>query len=356
MAEQHHIAVGMSGGVDSSVTAYLLKEQGHHILGVTFSFFAPCGGMDNTTDAKAVAQVLGISHQTADLSAPFLSKVMEPFMDSYQLGETPNPCMLCNRGVKFGTEALSSTGAHGFATGHYAKVEKDSGSGRYLLKKGSYIPKDQSYFLAGLSQDQLSRAHFPLGNYRKEEIREIAKNAQLPTATRSESQDICFIPDGDYINFILSRRPHLKKHPTENKGEIGNFVDTSGKILGKHDGIICYTVGQRRGLGVSSGGRLYVKEIRPHTNEVVLGSNEELFSTTLTARNLNFIAATNLEQELSCEAKIRSRQDSVPAKVQQTGEDTIKVTFPTPVRAITPGQAVVLYDNDSVIASGIISY
>lgn len=343
------IAVGMSGGVDSSVTAYLLKEKGHSILGVTFSFFAPCGGMDNTTDAKAVAEVLGITHRTADLSAPFEEKVILPFMMAYCQGETPNPCMLCNKGVKFGTEALTSTGATGFATGHYAKVELDSGSGRYLLKKGKYPEKDQSYFLAGLSQNQLAVAHFPLGEYKKEEIREIAMAAKLPTATRSESQDICFIPDGDYGKFIRNRMPEVeKKHPP------GEFVDQNGKVLGRHEGIISYTIGQRRGLGVSSSGRLYVGAVKPSENQVVLCDNASLFGSSLRGNRLNFIAAENLEREVTCEVKIRSRQETVKGKAVQIGEDQISVTFHEPQRAITPGQAVVLYDGDVVLASAVI--
>lgn len=343
------IAVGMSGGVDSSVTAYLLKKQGHNILGVTFSFFVPCGGMDNTGDARAVADKLGISHMTADLSKPFCEKVIDPFMEAYCKGETPNPCMLCNQGVKFGPEALTSTGAEGFATGHYAKVEKDSGSGRYLLKKGSYLPKDQSYFLAGLSQSQLSKAHFPLGEYRKEEIRQIALEAELPTATRSESQDICFIPDGDYVSFLKKNLPDLEKNMP-----LGNFVDVNGQVLGQHEGIVSYTVGQRRGLKISSKGRLYVRNVNAKDNTVVLSSNEGLFADKLTANRLNFIATESIKGKISCEAKIRSRQATVAAFVEQTGEDLMSVTFAEPQRAVTPGQAVVLYDGDVVIASGTI--
>lgn len=340
------IAVGMSGGVDSSVTAYLLKQQGHHILGVTFSFFAPCGGADNGADAKAVADVLGIPHQRADLSQGFHQQVIAPFVHAYTQGQTPNPCMLCNRSVKFGPQALASTQAEGFATGHYAKVTQDTGSGRYLLKQGSHRPKDQSYFLAGLSQAQLAVAHFPLGEYTKEDIRAIAAQANLPTAYRSDSQDICFIPDGDYAKFIRGE--------TGDTYPKGDFVDTKGKILGTHQGIIGYTVGQRRGLGISSQDRLYVKEVNPSRNQVVLSSNQELYENTLTASQLNFVAATQLQQPTKCIAKIRSRHEGDSATVQQIGEDQLHVHFDTPQRAITPGQAVVLYDGDVVLASGII--
>ncbi len=340
------IAVGMSGGVDSSVTAYLLNKAGHSILGVTFSFFAPCGGADNGADARAVADVLGISHQRADLSEGFCQEVIDPFIEAYCQGETPNPCMLCNRGVKFGPQALSSTGAEHFATGHYANIGYDSGTGRHLLLKGSHTPKDQSYFLSGLSQAQLSVAHFPLGGYSKDQVREIAKEAKLPTAFRSDSQDICFIPDGDYAKFIQEKTG--KDFPK------GKFLDTEGKELGQHQGIISYTVGQRRGLGVASGGRLYVTGLSVADNVVTLGPNEALFSRTLRANRLNFIATDNLKQPVTCQAKIRSRHAGDEAVVQQIGEDEIQVTFTRPQRAITAGQAVVLYDGDTVIASGII--
>lgn len=349
MSNQGHtnrIAVGMSGGVDSSVTAYLLKKQGHNILGVTFSFFAPCGGMDNASDAKAVADVLGISHHKADLSEGFYKEVMAPFVEAYRQGETPNPCMLCNRGVKFGTAAMASVEAEQFATGHYAKTGYDSGTGRHLLIKGSYLPKDQSYFLAGLRQTQLASAHFPLGEYKKEEIRQIALDANLPTATRSESQDICFIPDGDYVKFIQEQ--------TGENFPKGAFLNTKGEKIGEHQGIISYTVGQRRGLNLSSSQRLYVKEVNTDGNHVVLSSNEELFETTLIANRLNFIATDNLKQAVTCVAKIRSRHQGAEAVAEQIGEDLLRVQFHEPQRAICPGQAVVLYDGETVIASGII--
>ncbi len=343
---QKQIAVGMSGGVDSSVTAYLLQKAGHYILGVTFSFFAPCGGVDNSGEAKRVASVLGIEHREADLSSGFYNQVISPFVEAYLQGETPNPCMLCNQGLKFSPLAIASTGLEHFATGHYARVGYDSGSGRYLLRTGKHLPKDQSYFLAGLSQSQLQRAVFPLGDYTKEEVRQIALEAELPTAHRSESQDICFIPDGDYVKFIK-----------EDRGQTfpkGNFLDTQGKVLGEHQGILSYTVGQRRGLGVSSGGKLYVKEIRPQSNEVVLSSNEDLFSSVLYANRLNFVATASLTGAVSCEGKIRSRHGGAMAVAEQIGEDLLKVTFTSPQRAITPGQAVVLYDGDTVIVSGTI--
>lgn len=347
--KQKEIAVGMSGGVDSSVTAYLLQKEGYDIMGITFSFFDYGSGEDNQKCAKAVADVLNIPHYSADLSQPFHDRVIVPFIDTYCQGETPNPCVVCNRTMKFGPEALSATSAQGFATGHYAKVEKDTGSGRYLLKKGIYPEKDQSYFLAGLSQEQLAVAHFPLGIYKKDQIREIAREANLPTATRSDSQDICFIPDGDYEAFIHRNRPQVKTaHP------VGNFVDVHGNILGQHKGIISYTIGQRRGLGISSSGRLYVGAIRPQDNTVVLCSDEELFSQRLTAHSMNLVAATSLQQEIRCYAKVRSRQKAVPARAIQVGENRFQVEFDEPQRAVCPGQGVVLYDGDTVLAGGMI--
>lgn len=343
------IAVGMSGGVDSSVTAYLLKEEGHEVVGVTFSFFGYGSGEDNYNSAKSVADLLGIPHTSADLSQTFTEKVINPFMETYCVGQTPNPCIVCNRNLKFGTEALASTSAKGFATGHYAKVTQDSGSGRFLLKKGKHPDKDQSYFLSQLTQEQLSVAHFPLGDYKKDEIREIARAANLPTASRSDSQDICFIPDGDYEGFIQREMKNLAQ-----RNKPGQFLDTKGNVLGTHKGIISYTIGQRRGLGISSGGRLYVGAINPKENTVTLCSNEELHSTKLTANQLNFVATKSLEQEISCFAKVRSRQEAVSAKAIQIDHDRFQVVFDSPQRAVCPGQAVVLYDDDVVLASGVI--
>ncbi len=340
------IAVGMSGGVDSSVCALLLQQQGYTVVGVTYSFFAPCGGEDNEAQAKAVAKTLGIEHYSADLSDKFLQNVINPFVSAYEQGETPNPCVMCNQNVKFGQEALQLTDTDLFATGHYARITLDKGSGRYLLQQGKYLPKDQSYFLAGLSQAQLAKACFPLGDYSKEEIRQIAQEAKLPTANRSDSQDICFIPDGDYAGFICKKRGKIFPK--------GYFVDTKDRVLGEHQGIIHYTVGQRRGLGISSEGRLYVKEVNTESNKVVLCNNEELFSSVMTASRLNFVAASHLKQPVKCVAKIRSRHLGDKAVAEQVGEDEIRVEFEKPQRAITVGQTVVLYEGDTVLASGVI--
>ncbi|MFI3254259.1 MAG: tRNA 2-thiouridine(34) synthase MnmA [Eubacteriales bacterium] len=338
------IAIGMSGGVDSSVTAYLLQKAGHNILGITFSFFAPCGGVDNQKEAKAVADMLGVPHHSHDLSQTFWEKVIDPFVLAYSKGQTPNPCYLCNAGVKFSPQGLGDTGATHFATGHYAKVTYDAGSDRYLLQKGKHLPKDQSYFLAGLSQEQLKSAFFPLGNFSKEQVREMAQEAKLPTATRKDSQDICFIPDGDYVNFI--QKQTKKSYPK------GKFLSVSGENLGEHQGIISYTVGQRRGLGVSWTEKLYVKEVCPKQNAVVLATDKELYADTLYARNLNFIATDHFSGAVACEGKIRSRHQGEAATVEQIEEDLLKITFKQPQRALTPGQAVVLYDGETVLASG----
>lgn len=351
MNTQSNIIIGMSGGVDSSVTALLLQQQGHTISGITYTLFprdnTEIQGDPNVRDAKAVADKLGIAHQSADISDLFHSHVIAPFIQSYEQGETPNPCYHCNPNIKFSPALMDELGATSFATGHYAKTGYDSGSGRYLLKKGAHSNKDQSYFLANLSQAQLEKALFPLGDMTKDEIRAIAKEYALPTATRSDSQDICFIPDGDYISFLRNKTG--KTYPK------GNFITPEGEVLGQHQGIISYTVGQRRGLDISSSGRLYVKEIRPCDNTVVLAPNQSLFSDQLQANRLNFIATQDLQSPTKCTAKIRSRHAGAFATAQQIAPDTLQVTFDTPQRAITAGQAVVLYDGDTVIASGTIT-
>ncbi|MFI3249843.1 MAG: tRNA 2-thiouridine(34) synthase MnmA [Eubacteriales bacterium] len=351
MNQQKNIVIGMSGGVDSSVAALLLKQEGHTISGVTYTLFPHTDhnlqNDPNATDALAVAQKLGISHRTHNLSALFDEQVVAPFVHDYEQGRTPNPCYHCNSAIKFSLPVMDLLEAEGFATGHYAKITYDQGSGRYLLQQSPNKQKDQSYFLSKLTQAQLSRAHFPLANLSKDEVRAIAADHALPTALRTDSQDICFVPDGDYISFLRKR--------TAKTYQAGEFQTPAGTVLGKHKGIISYTVGQRRGLDISSDGRLYVKEIRPEQNTVILSDNQSLYSDTLIAHQLNFIATESLETPTQCRAKIRSRHDGEPATAQQIDTDTLQVTFLKPQRAITPGQVVVLYDGDTVIASGIIA-
>ena len=283
------------------------------------------------------------------MASCFRTQVMDRFTDAYERGQTPNPCVACNRYVKFGAllDEARALGAEALATGHYAQIRYDAGSGRFLLQKAAHPEKDQSYVLYSLTQAQLAASRFPLGHLSKAEIREIALSQGLVNARKRESQDICFVPDGDYAAFI--RRHTGKDYPA------GAFVDQSGQVLGTHTRNIGYTVGQRRGLGVSSNqGRLYVKEVRPTENTVVLCDNQALFSKTLTANDLNLIALPRLGAPRRLQAKVRYRHTEQPCLVEQTGEDSIRVTFDQPQRAITPGQAVVLYDGDIVVGGATI--
>ena len=355
------IAVAMSGGVDSSAAALLLREAGHDLMGLTLRLSPVCApdpalpdpsGMPLTRDeydAQTVAGQLNIPHRVLDMTRDFRERVIEPFVCAYEAGQTPNPCTLCNRNLKFG-ELLKQArlmGCEKVATGHYSIIQYDSGSGRYLLRRAVHPEKDQSYVLYSLTQEQLSRSLFPLGGLSKEEIREAAAGHGLVSAHRTDSQDICFIPDGDYAAFIQRWRGH--DYPS------GPFVDEAGHQLGEHSGIIHYTVGQRRGLGVSSNhGRLYVKEVRPADNTVVLSENSSLFSRTLTADRLNLIPTDRLDGPVKLRAKVRYRMTEQPCTVEQTGPDSIRVTFDQPQRAVTPGQAVVLYDGDLVVGGATI--
>ena len=353
------IAVAMSGGVDSSAAALLLRREGLPLVGVTLKLVdggrdgvngdSACCALEDAEDARAVADRLGFPHYVFNFCRLFREEVMEPFVRSYEEGETPNPCIRCNRQVKFG--ALLRRGAElnwdRIATGHYARLDFDRGSGRWLLKKAAHVEKDQSYVLAMLTQEQLAHALFPLGGYSKEEVRAVAREAGLANARKRDSQDICFVPDGDYGAFI--RRHTGRDYPA------GPFLDEAGTVLGRHTGIIDYTVGQRRGLGVSSNrGRMYVKEVRPGDNTVVLSGNDSLFARTLTARDLNLIACARLDGSVRLRAKIRYRMAEQPCTAEQTGADTLRVTFDQPQRAITPGQTVVLYDGDTVVGAATI--
>lgn len=339
-------AVAMSGGVDSSAAALLLLEEGRELLGLTLCLFE---GGEEGADAAAAAAQLGFPHRTLDMRREFQSGVIDPFVRAYEGGRTPNPCVLCNRAVKFGAllRKAEELGCARLATGHYARTGYDAGSGRWLLRKAAHRAKDQSYVLAMLTQEQLSRALFPLGELSKEEVRAIAARAGLASARKGDSQDICFIPDGDYGAFL--RRYTGRDYPS------GPYLDGAGTVLGRHTGLVDYTVGQRRGLGVSSNaGRLYVKELRPGDNAVVLSDNASLFARTLTATGLNLIPCARLDGPVRLWARIRYRMEEQPCTVEQTGEDAVRLTFDSPQRAITPGQTAVFYDGETVVGGAVI--
>lgn len=344
------IAIAMSGGVDSSAAACLLLDQGYDLVGITMKLFSEgCASSNDAQDARSVADQLGFPHYVFDLCDCFRTQVMDRFTAAYESGCTPNPCVICNRHIKFGAllQRAEELNCVKTATGHYARIDYDSGSGRFLLKKASRPEKDQSYVLAMLTQQQLSHAMFPLGELSKEEIRAMAQSRGLITAHKSDSQDICFIPDGDYGTFI--RRHTGKTYPE------GSFLSPDGTLLGRHTGIIDYTVGQRRGLGVSSNqGRLYVNEIRPNDNTVILADNASLFARSLTANDLNLIPCDRLDGPTRLRAKIRYRMAEQPCTVEQIGPGSIRLTFDQPQRAITPGQTVVLYDGDTVVGGATI--
>ena len=341
------IAVAMSGGVDSSVAAWLLREQGHDVMGITLEMFRREVSSTDIRDARAVAEQLGFPHHAFDFSPCFRRDVMDPFVAAYEQGLTPNPCVDCNRCIKFGAllDKARELGADKLATGHYARIEEQNG--RFLLKKAFHPEKDQSYVLWVLDQYRLGHTELPLGGLAKEEIRAIAAEHHLVSARKSDSQDICFVPDGDYAAFI--RRHTGREYPT------GEFRSPEGKVLGTHEGIVNYTLGQRRGLKVSSNqGRLYVTDLNPGDNTVTLGANERLFSTEFTANRLNFIPFDTMNASMRLKAKVRYRMAEQPCTVEQTGEDTIRVIFDQPQRAITPGQSVVLYDGEYVVGGGVI--
>lgn len=338
------IMVAMSGGVDSAVAAALCAKS-FTAAGVTMQHFTACGDKD-ATDAAALCAMLGIPHFTAYLEKEFEKEVVLPFITAYEAGETPNPCVLCNKKIKFGA-LLDHAVQHGFdhvATGHYARIERTED--RTLIRTATDTSKDQTYMLYSLTQDVLARVEFPLGGLTKPEVREIATELCFPMAQKGDSQDICFIPDGDYAAFI--------ERFTGKRPECGNFLSTDGKVLGTHKGQLHYTIGQRKGLGIALGAPAYVVAKSAEDNTVTLGTNEDLFTTRLVAKNVNFIPVDTLSTPRKLLAKVRYSQKATLARVEQTGDDELVVEFDTPQRAISKGQSLVLYEDDYLFGGGII--
>jgi tRNA-uridine 2-sulfurtransferase len=354
------IIVGMSGGVDSSVAAALLVEQGHDVIGVTLRVwpwkesddpvrrFGSCCSAETVDDARAVARRLAIPYYVLNSEEEFAETVIAPFVSEYRHGRTPVPCVACNRHLKFGSlgRRARAWGAAAVATGHYARVVRDEAAGRWLLLKGRDGRKDQSDFLWPLTQAQLAEARFPIGALTKEEVREHARRRGFVTADKPESQEICFIPDNDYRAFLRRREPAVSRP--------GPIVDRTGAVLGEHAGIVNYTIGQRKGLGVITGRALYVVDLDAETNTVTVGDAAALEQDRLVAHGVNFIACEPPPAPLPVHAKIRHNHPPASATVRSLGPDTAEVVFDEPQRAVTPGQSVVWYRGDVVVGGGVI--
>lgn len=352
------VVVGMSGGVDSSVAACLLKEQGYHVIGVTMQIWQEedpqtvesnggCCGLSAVHDAARVADRIGIPHYVMNFRSDFQKHVIDYFVSEYRNGRTPNPCIACNRYVKWESLLQKSLaiGADYIATGHYAGICRLP-NGRYTIRRSGSLRKDQTYALYNLTQNQLAHTLFPIGGYEKDKIREIAKEAGLFVADKPDSQEICFVPDNDYASFI--------ERETGKKEEKGNFVSTDGRILGQHAGISHYTIGQRKGLGIAFGEPVFVVKICPETKEVVLGKADEVWTDHLRAVNINTMAVEHLKEGQRVMAKIRYNHEGAEAVIKRVENDSFTLAFPEPVRAVTPGQAVVLYEKDYVLGGGTI--
>ncbi|MBR1816171.1 MAG: tRNA 2-thiouridine(34) synthase MnmA [Lachnospiraceae bacterium] len=350
--------IAMSGGVDSSVAAYIMVQNGYECTGATMKLYSnddiaipkghTCCSLDDVEDARYIASLLDIPYYVMNFSDQFKEKVMDKFVNCYENGITPNPCIDCNRYLKFEYlyNRAKELGIDYVVTGHYAIIEYNEDTHRFLLKKSPNTAKDQSYVLYSLTQEQLAHTQFPLGAMNKEDVRHLAEENGFINANKHDSQDICFVPDGDYISFI-------EKY-TEKLYPKGNFIDKNGNILGEHKGIIRYTIGQRKGLGLSFTAPMYVMNINPYDNTVMLGTNDELFTKELIADDMNWISIEKLTEPMKVNAKVRYRHKEASATVYPFEDGKIKVIFDEPQRAITKGQAVVLYDGDIVVGGGTI--
>ena len=347
----------MSGGVDSSVTAALMVEAGYEVIAITMrlgmhdtieieSDKPNCCSLEGVEDARRVATQLGIPFYAVNYEETFRQSIVDYFADEYISGRTPSPCVICNQDLKFGKllELATQLEVEYVATGHYARIEQEPETGRYILRKGLDSRKDQSYFLFSLTQAQLSRALMPLGGYEKDEVREVARKYQLRTAEKPESQELCFIADDNYKRFLTDRIPE--------KIQEGDIVDQAGRVLGEHQGIPFYTVGQRKGLGISAKTPLYVTELKVHDNTIVVGKNEDLLADTMEVEEVNLITMDKLTEPIRAEVKIRYKDTGAPATISPLNDTEVEVKFDQPRRAVTPGQAAVFYDGDIVVGGG----